>query len=99
MSSHRASMFTQRLAIDFARARQWKLVDSVHGHRPLVVSQATPIQKPFELLSIELADNEGNRHFAELRVRPPDHTRVENGRMHAQYRLHLVWIDVRAAPD
>src|SRR5207302_9844110 len=68
-------------------------------HRPLVVSQATPIQEPFELLSIELPDHECNRYFAELRVRPADDTCVKNGRMHAQHRLHLVRVDVRAAPD
>ena len=60
-----------------------QLVESMHRHRPLVVSQATPIQEPFELLSIELPDHECNRYFAELRVRPADDTCVENGRMHA----------------
>src|SRR2546426_5631482 len=99
MSLQRASIFTQRLAVDFAWARKRELFDAVHGLRPFVMGQAALLEEPVEPTLVELADYERHRHLAELSIRAADHACIPNGRMRSQHRLHLIGIDVRAASD
>src|SRR6266849_6768832 len=99
MSLQRARMFTQHLAVHFARAGQGKLVETMEPFRPLVSSQPALFEKSVELVLRQVADDKRDRYFAELRVRAPDDTDILHGWMCAQHRLDLVGVDVRSAPD
>ena len=54
MSLHRASIFTERLAVDFARARQRELVEAMHCVRPLVARKPLFLQERNELFAVQL---------------------------------------------
>src|SRR5216683_1214843 len=99
MSLQRARMFTQHLAIHFARAGERKLVQAMDPLRPLVSSQPPLVEKASELFVREVADDERDWYFTELGVWAPDHADIDHGWMCAQHRLDLVRVDVRSASD
>src|SRR5260370_27259776 len=99
MSLQSARTFTQQLAVHFAGAGQGKLTQTMNPFRPLVSSQPALFEESVELLLRQVADDERDRDFAELRVRAPDDADIHHGWMCAQHRLDLIWVDVRSAPD
>src|SRR5712691_5979392 len=99
MSLQRARMFTQHLAVHFARAGHRKLVQTMDPLRPFVSSQPALVEKSIDLLLGQVADDERDRYFTELGVWAPDHANIDHRRMRALYRLDFVRVDVGSAPD
>src|SRR5712691_6653833 len=99
MSLQGARILTQHLAVHFARAGQGKLFETMDPRRPLVPSQPALFEESVELLLRQLADDERDRHFAELRVWASHDANIHHGWMRAYHRLDLIGVDVRSAPD
>src|SRR5712691_7403187 len=99
MSLQRARMFTQHLAVHFARAGHRKLAQTMDPLRPFVSSQPALVEKSIDLLLGQVADDERDRYFTELGAWAPDHANIDHRRSRAQYRLRRGRVDVGAAPD